>query len=63
MTLSHQNDDQSIAEAVRHLIQRYGTAARGVAQEWADIKYRQGAPQTAAVWLRIASSIEQTVKV
>jgi len=60
MMLSHQNDDQNVAEAVQDLLQRYGTAALGVALEWADIKYRQGAPQTAAIWLRIAGRIEHS---
>jgi len=57
MTLSHQNDDEGVVEAARYLVERYGTAAQRVAHEWADIKYQQGAPQTAAVWLRIAGRI------
>ena len=60
--LSYKDDDQRVAEAVQELLQRYGTAALGVAREWADIKYRQGAPQAAAIWLRVAGSIKQAAE-
>ena len=53
------NDDESVSEAAQDLMQRYGAGAPGVAREWADIKYSQGAPQTAAIWLRVAGRIEQ----
>ena len=55
--LSHCIEDQSadLAEAARDLLQRYGAAAPRVAREWAEIKYQQGAPQAAAMWLRVAS--------
>jgi hypothetical protein len=59
MILSLREDDQSVAETAQALTQRYGAGAASVAREWADIKYRQGAPQIAAIWLRIAARIEQ----
>ena len=62
MMLSHQNDDQDVSQAAQDLMQRYGAGAHGVAREWADIKYRQGAPQTAAIWLRVAGRIEQAAE-
>ena len=62
MQLLHRDDDEIVFEAAQDLMQRYGARAPGVAREWADIKYRQGAPQTAAIWLRVAGKIDQAAE-
>ena len=62
MMLLHQHDDESVSEAAEDLMRLYGSGAPSVAREWADIKHRQGAPQTAAIWLRVADRIEQAAE-
>ena len=62
--MMHQKTTKASSKKLaQDLMQLYGArAAASVAREWADIKHRQGAPQTAEIWLRVASRIEQAAE-
>ena len=62
MLRSHRSDDQGAGATAQDLLRRYGSAAPRVAREWATIKYQQGAPQTAAIWLRVANMAEHAAE-
>ena len=61
LMLLHDNIEHSpeIDRVARDLLLRYGEVAPRVAREWAEIKSQQGAPQTAAMWRRIAATVVQ----
>lgn len=53
------------AEVVRiasDLLLRYGPTAPRVAQEWAEIKGQQGAPETAAMWQHVAALVVRSAE-
>ena len=59
MLLLHDNPDcrPEVDQVARDLLLRYGPVAPRVAREWAEIKSQQGAPETAAMWRRIAATV------
>ena len=55
--LDRVDDSPEFDRVARDLLLRYGPVAPRVAREWAEIKSQQGAPETAAMWRRIAATV------
>jgi hypothetical protein len=60
MVLQRDDYQPGQIERIAHDLRlRYGPTAPRVAREWAEIKGQQGAPETAAMWRRIADAALQ----